>query len=147
MNSNALLARVLRIVGESRRQKHLIGEKYGYEGERGSGRILHVLTQGDTISQKELAAKLDIRPQSLTTALIKLEDEGFIRRERNESDKREQYILLTEEGKKIEKVLHAQFSEAAENLFSCLNEQEAEILGILLEKVTQSFASKEEETP
>ena len=145
MKSSVLLAKTLRIVGESRRQRYIIGEKYGYSGVQGSGRILHELMTKDRISQKELACKLDIRPQSLTTALLKLEEQGFIVRERNENDKREQYILITEEGKKIEKGLHAQFCEVADNLFSCLEDEEKETLSLLLEKVTRSFVSKEEE--
>lgn len=145
MESSVLLAKTLRIVGESRRMRYIIGEKYGFEGVRGSSRMLHALMQKDRISQRELAGRLDVRPQSLTTALLKLEEQGFIKRERNENDKRELYILLTEEGKRIEEVLHARFCEVAENLFSCLEEEEKETLGNLLEKVTRSFVSKEEE--
>lgn len=145
MKSSVLLAKTLRIVGESRRQKHIIGEKNGYVGGNGSGRILHVLMTEDKISQRELAARLDIRPQSLTTALLKMEEEGLILRERNECDKREQTLRITDEGVKVGESLHTQFCEVSDILFSCLTEDEKETLSDLLEKVTRSFVSKEEE--
>ena len=102
----------------------------------GTGRILTKLVhQGDGISQAALAEKINIRPQSLSEALTKMEERGWIDRRPNPQDKRGTLVYLTEEGRAQEKRLAARRSVAADHLFSSLNEEEKEALSALLSKI------------
>lgn len=50
--------------------------------------ILFILECKGKLSQKELAAKIGVTPPSMTVALRKLEEQGFIVREPDEEDQR-----------------------------------------------------------
>ena len=108
----------------------------------GTGRILSKLVhQGDGISQASLAEKINIRPQSLSEALTKMEERGWIARRPNPQDKRGTLVYLTEEGRLQEEQLAARRSTAAEHLFSALSEEEKETLSALLDKILAENAS------
>ncbi len=100
---------------------------------RGQGRILALLKLQPEIDQRELAAILDIRPQSLGELLSKLERQGFVNRKPSESDRRVMEIRLTEEGKKAAE--ESAPTEEAEALFACLTEEEQKTLAGLLERI------------
>ncbi|MBQ5412840.1 MAG: MarR family transcriptional regulator, partial [Oscillospiraceae bacterium] len=97
--------------------------------------MLHILSEEDGITQKVLAQKMHIRPQSLTGVLEKLEDKGLIRRQRSETDKREQNVFITDEGKKLSADLTAKRDRITEELFSILSDEEKAELYRLLTKV------------
>lgn len=60
------------------------------------GHILMLLKNNQGVSQAKLALLAGIRPQSLSEALSKLENEGMIERRANPGDKRETLVFLTE---------------------------------------------------
>lgn len=66
---------------------------------RGQGQILSVIRQHGTISQKDLVSRLDMRPQSASEMIRKLEKKEYITREKSEEDKRVMNIHLTTRGK------------------------------------------------
>ncbi len=111
----------------------------------GHGKILHALEQCDGLTQKELAARLEIRPQSLTEALTRLEEHGFITRTRSERDKREQLVCITERGREHSHHLQQLRRQTAGQLFSCLDEAEKRQLGELLGRVIDTFRETEGE--
>lgn len=66
---------------------------------RGQGQILAIIREHGTISQKELVSRLDMRPQSASEMIQKLEKKEYITRERSQEDKRVMNIHLTSRGK------------------------------------------------
>ncbi|MBU5360602.1 MarR family transcriptional regulator [Enterococcus raffinosus] len=66
---------------------------------RGQGQILSIIRQHGTISQKDLVSRLDMRPQSASEMIRKLEKKEYITREKSEEDKRVMNIHLTTRGK------------------------------------------------
>ncbi|CAH0121890.1 MULTISPECIES: MarR family winged helix-turn-helix transcriptional regulator [unclassified Paenibacillus] len=68
---------------------------------RGQGKILNILRQTPHISQKELVRQLDMRPQSASEMIKKLEKKGFIERYKSEEDQRVMMITLTKAGKVV----------------------------------------------
>jgi DNA-binding MarR family transcriptional regulator len=68
---------------------------------RGQGKILSILHQTPNISQKELVSQLDMRPQSASEMLKKLEKKGLIERYKSEEDQRVMMITLTKAGKVV----------------------------------------------
>ena len=107
-------------------------EMFGY------GRMLHTLIRNGDMTQKELAEKLEIRPQSLTAALEKLEAKGYITRVRSTEDRRIQMVHLTDEGKEIGSLLHNLRKKTANQFFDCLNSEEKQELLLLLNKVLEN---------
>jgi len=103
-------------------------------------RVYDIIRQKGSMSQAELLQMLDVRSSSLSEVLGKLEQGGLITREKNENDKRS-YILSVKEGAIPPFGDHEQCSAKGANaLFSCLDEQERNLLGSLLRKIIQAAA-------
>lgn len=139
VNYTAALFRRAFIASYGSPEKKLF-EKNGKNGDkpRGYGKILATLSRGDGITQHELAARLSIRPQSLTAALSKLEEGGYITRQRCVQDKREQIVLITPSGSVYSESIQNCRRQTAEEMFSCLSAEERKELCALLTRVTES---------
>lgn len=81
---------------------------------RGQAKILSILKDQPTISQKDLIAQLDMKPQSASELIKKLENKGLILREKSTEDKRVFLIELTDLGK-IESEKGSEFQPIALN--------------------------------
>ncbi len=115
------------------------------EGHRGpgQGRIMGMIARHEPISQKELLDMADIRPSSLSEILGKIEGEGYIRRQKDEGDKRSVVISMTDEGRGIVEQTMTARRDYAQALFSCLSLEEQEQLVQLLEKLAASWEQEE----
>ena len=105
--------------------------------EHGRVRLMNMLKENGELSQKEIAEKLDIRPQSLSELLVKMESDGLISRRQDKDDKRVIVVALTEKGEEQLVVLRQANREHAEKLFSPLTEEEKDALIAILKKLTQ----------
>ena len=105
--------------------------------EHGRVRLMNMLKENGELSQKEIAEKLDIRPQSLSELLVKMESDGFISRMQDKDDKRVIVVTLTEKGEEQLVVLRQANREHAEKLFSPLTDEEKDALIAILKKLTQ----------
>ena len=105
--------------------------------EHGRVRLMNMLKENGKLSQREIAEKLDIRPQSLSELLVKMESDGFISRRQDKDDKRVIVVALTEKGEEQLVVLRQANREHAEKLFSPLTDEEKDALIAILKKLTQ----------
>lgn len=103
-----------------------------------SGHLLHILEKESGVSQTRLAEMMDIRPQSLSEMLCRLEGEGLLERRISESDKRSSQVYITEKGRCVSGEMRARHEQFAQEFFSVLSDAEQETLSALLEKVIQS---------
>ncbi len=108
---------------------------------RGQGRVLAILKMRPQISQKELSYLLDMRQQSLSELLMKLEARGFITRSLSEDDRRVIIITLTEEGKNAASDT-AESDFDMDSVFDCLNSQEQAEFGRFFDRLTESIEKK-----
>jgi DNA-binding MarR family transcriptional regulator len=110
------------------------------EGEtvRGRGRILTTLCKEDGLSQKTLSDRLGIRPQSLSEAIVKLIDEGFVKRLPSDSDKRELLIFITDEGRKRGEEIRTRREIFANSFFSSLSDDEMDSLFVIMKKLEKN---------
>lgn len=108
---------------------------------RGQGRVLSLLRMQPEISQKELSYLLDMRQQSLSELLAKLERSGFITRKPSESDKRVTMITLTEEGRRAAESAGDKEVDLG-RVFGCLNEEEQRQFGIYLDKLANALEAE-----
>lgn len=104
-------------------------------GKRGQTRILRLLSERGTMSQRQLQDILDIKAGSLSEIVRKMESEGLLLRERHPGDRRNIMIQLTEKGIQTykENTLHLQEEESI--LFEALSRQEQQQLYTLLSKL------------
>ncbi|GEM_PF-2554025 len=111
----------------------------------GYGRMLNVLRHHPGITQKQLAETLEIRPQSLTVAIKKLEMMELLEKKNSPKDQRQKELYLTQAGIEAAIKLHNKRSKTAEKCFGCLNEEEKKQLYALLSKVSAYCRSIEKE--
>ena len=107
---------------------------------RGQGRVLALLKNRPQTTQRELQFVLDMRQQSLSELLAKLEEKGFIVRSKSPDDGRVTLIELTEAGAAaapdVEKI-----AEKAD-VFDCLDDEERTAFEDIVDKVSASVSAK-----
>jgi len=113
---------------------------------RGQGRILAVLKMQPEISQRDLAYLLDMRNQSLSELLAKMEKAGYITRNQSEADRRVVDIKLTDAGKEAAERA-AQQKEGDGDVFSVLGEDEQKIFGDYLSRIDAELEKRTGDEP
>lgn len=86
--------------------------------------VLFVLNCEGRLSQRELAEKIGITPPSMTVALRKLEDQGYIVKEPDKEDQRVIRILLSDKGKECIEELKGIMESMEELLFQGISPEE-----------------------
>ena len=113
-----------------------------YEGRGSQKRILIVLSETGTITQRELTQRLGIQPGSASEVIAKLENMGLVERTLSETDRRTADISLTEEGRGQAQEALRQRRQRHEEMFSALTDGEKEQLLSLLEKLNGDWAER-----
>lgn len=90
MNFNDLLTAFLK-------ENMLKGQAFSIVN-RGQGKILSILQETPHLSQKDLVSRLEMRPQSASEMIQKLEKKGLIERYKSQEDQRVMMISLTKAG-------------------------------------------------
>ena len=148
LTDEKLMRKLIRTANLARRAPKEDGEDPSH-APRGKGfwHILDMLTEGDGISQQQIADEMDIRPQSVSEALVKMEDRGLIRRVSSEADKRSMLIYITEKGMEQRKQLAQARILHAEKFFSVLSDNEKRELFAILQKLNQANKGKKHRNP
>ncbi len=118
-----------------------------YEGRGSQKRVLIVLSETGTITQRELTRRLCIQPGSASEVIAKLEQAGLVARSLSEADRRTADISLTEEGARQARAALEQRRQRYEEMFSALTEEEKGQLLSLLEKLNGDWARRYPEAP
>lgn len=139
-NNIELLEKFFRLSRLFHQNHHNVTEACGASCQ-GQGRVLAMLKAHPNISQKELAALLNIRSQSLGEILARLERNGCIRRAASEEDRRVLNVELTPKGREAAKRAE-QYKWEAANLFECLSSEEKVILSDLVDRLTSEFEKR-----
>ena len=133
------------------RMAHLIHEYYRANAKergagnplRGQGRVLALLSAKPETTQRELSYVLDMRPQSLSELLFKLEEKGYVTREKSADDARVTVVKLTEAGAAAAPDVDGINRQA--DALACLTDDEREQLEAIVDKVNASLANRLEE--
>lgn len=114
---------------------------------QGQGRVLALLQKHPVISQRELTRYLDMRPQSASELISKLEREGYLRRYKSVEDRRVMIVELTNLGR--EALNEGGLSEDRPILGSSLSEAEKLEFNRLLDKLGAELEAElgEQRTP
>lgn len=113
-----------------------------YEGKGSQRRILILLRETGTITQRELTARLGIQSGSASEVIAKLENMGLVARALSEADRRTANISLTEDGQRRAAEAMAQRQQRHEEMFSALSGAEKAQLLSLLEKINADWETR-----
>lgn len=116
-----------------------------YEGKGSQKNILIILNEVGDITQRELTERLGIQPGSVSEVIAKLENARDIMRTPSEKDRRTMDITLTPRGKVSALEAAEQRNRRHVEMFSCLSNDEKEILLSLLEKVNVDWKDRYQE--
>ena len=105
-------------------------------------------------SQRQLAQRVGITPPSMTVALRKMEEKGYVSRKTDEKDQRITRIFLTDQGYEMKKKVAEQielneryafmgFSDAEKCLFRRFMEQIITNISCIPEEKTENLQEKE----
>ncbi|MDO4503438.1 MAG: MarR family transcriptional regulator [Coriobacteriia bacterium] len=113
-----------RVLEERLERRHNQGNSpIKYSPFQGQGRIIMALSPDDPMSQADLARKLEIRPQTLSTALKKLESAQLITRSTHPLDARVYLVGLTPRGQDLKDRLSTE-EKYSGSMFEALDDAE-----------------------
>jgi MarR family transcriptional regulator, organic hydroperoxide resistance regulator len=130
-----LLAQVCRMSGHHIRSQM---EKIGLH--RGQGFVLIHLLHESGIPQRDLARSMHVSPASVTNMLQRMERDGWIKRQRDESDQRVVRVFASERGKRLRRDARRVFQEMEDELSSIYTSEEQATLKQLLTKLYEHYA-------
>ena len=107
---------------------------------RGQGRVLALLGAKPETTQRELSYLLDMRQQSLSELLAKLEEKGFVTREKSAEDGRVTVVRLTDAG--AEAAPSPEQMQRRTDALDFLTDDEQEQLESLADKVTETLEAR-----
>ncbi|MEN2257313.1 MarR family transcriptional regulator [Paraclostridium benzoelyticum] len=107
----------------------------------GAGQFMFLveLYKGDGRSQEDLAETLNIDKGTTARAIKKLEEEGFLTREKDEIDKRAYKLYLTDKGKSVKTSIYEVLSKWEIYMTTNLTEEEHDIVRTLLRKICMTI--------
>ncbi|MBC2254003.1 MarR family transcriptional regulator [Listeria ivanovii] len=100
--------------------------------------VLREIAENDGISASDLALCLLVNKSAVTPKLKKLEEKGYIRREKNEKDKRAIVLTITKKGKEIYQECEQKLENLVNEWLEILGEKDSEQFLMLYEKITKS---------
>lgn len=110
-----------------------------HDGKSSQNRILIILLEHETMTQRDLTEHLHIQPGSASEILFKMEQAGLIVRIPNKSDQRTSDVLLTQKGNDLALVSVEHRKKLYEKMFICLTAEEQDTLSFLLEKLQMDW--------
>lgn len=116
--------------------------RFLFEGKGSQKRILIILLETGGMTQRELTERLGIKPGSASEVIGKLENTGLILRQLSSSDRRTADIQLTQAGRLQAEEAAMQRSIRHQEMFSCLSEEEKNVLLTLTEKLNADWNSR-----
>lgn len=102
---------------------------------RSQHRLLMMLGENPNCSQNELAAALDISPAAVAVSLRKMEKKGYIKRETNPDDHRNNQVAITEQGNQLICKSIRLFDKVEYRMFDGFSEEELQIFHKLIQKM------------
>lgn len=119
---------------------HMI--RFLFEGKGSQKRILIILHETGSMTQRELTERLGVQPGSASEVIGKLESAGLIQRTQSSEDHRTSEIRLTDTGREKACEAAQQRKQRHQEMFSGLSEEEKETLLALTEKLNADWHSR-----
>ncbi len=122
----------------------LFGEYVGREleriGMRASYRhVMKPLMEHDGLTQLEIVNITKLKAPTISITLRNMEREGIVRREKNDNDRRETHVFITDKGRKMHDQILQAFDNAEKLMLEGISEKELDSVGKLIKKMTDNL--------
>ena len=102
-------------------------------------RVLFVLHEEKSVSQKELAKQLNVTPPSITSMIKKMENDGYITRKVDPKDQRVMRLTLTEKGESLIEYVLKTADEMDKKVFGGMSAEEKMLFRRLLMQIIDNL--------
>ncbi|MEO1702759.1 MAG: MarR family transcriptional regulator [Pseudomonadota bacterium] len=118
--------------------KHL-AETGTYAGQE---KIFMVLAKEGAMPPGQLAARLNVKPPTITKTMIRLEEQGYVARQASPQDKRQVVVSLTEAGQEIVSKIRSAMRDAEKEILDGLRKKERRELSTILANLNLHLLGK-----
>ena len=140
-NLNNVMEYIMRLSRYTRRNRNCPNGSKGYTPFF----CMKNISKCEGITAGNLASSLHVRPSSLTSMLIKLENDGLIERRKDENDSRAIRVYLTDKGREEIKKEHDQHRSKYDFLADELSAEETEEFCRVAQKIIDICDQREKE--
>lgn len=109
---------------------------------QGQPRILKTLYMKEPMTQRDLAELCDVDVTTISRTLDRMEEQGFLERQKNPQCRRSFLIALTKDGTQRAKKVIAAFEETDERIWYGFEEKEMEQLIMGLKKIYKNLSEE-----
>jgi len=106
---------------------------------RGQPPVLGVLAEREGVSHSELAARLDVRPATISKMLDRMERAGFLTRRPDAEDQRVSRVYLTERGRAVQCEVRRLIRTMAQETFAGFSLEEQALLSRFLLQIRENL--------
>jgi DNA-binding MarR family transcriptional regulator len=103
-------------------------------------KIVDFIGQRESCIMREISEYTQVAVSTMTGIVDKLEDKGFVRRERNDEDRRIVRVFLTVKGRKLYKSYVENYLELSRQMLRELSEDEQKTYLELMKKIARGAA-------
>lgn len=107
---------------------------------RGQAMVLCQVAKQDGLTQSEIAERLSVQGATITTMLQKMDDAGWVSRQRDAADNRLVRVYMTEAGIQKEREINEQFGALQTLAFKEMSQEELALLRRWLLRIIESIA-------
>ena len=118
-----------------REEMERIGMRYSYRY------ILQPLIENDSLTQLELVKITGQKPPTISITLRNMERDGIVERVKNDGDRRETHVSITEKGRKMFTKVLVAFEKAEKTILKGLTEKELAAMNSTIEKMIKNMKS------
>ena len=113
-----------------------IGMRYSYR------HIMKPLMDNESLTQLELVKITSLKAPTISITLRNMERDGIVRREKNDNDRRETHVFITDKGKKMYAKVLTALDKAEKTMLTGLSEKELKAMRVTLEKMSANLKSE-----
>lgn len=107
--------------------------------------ILQTLAKQDMLTSSYFANSMEVTLSAITNLSNKLVRKGYIERVVSETDRRQTYLKITEQGREVEQRMLERYRYLTDDLWSDFSDEELDLLIVSYEKMIVKMQSKSSE--
>lgn len=96
---------------------------------------LVTIDDNQPVTATQIAKNVHLSPSTVVGVLDRLEEKGFVRRERDRNDRRRIQLYITDEGSKLAQSAPSPLQDKLTGAFSTLSESEQSTLALSLQRI------------
>jgi DNA-binding MarR family transcriptional regulator len=112
--------------------------EYGFYA--GQDQIMLALNHEDGQTPGQLAARLGVRPPTVTKTINRLQVQGFLEKRASEADARQAHVFLTEHGRETIRSIEKSVRKTEKQAFRGFDKKEQKLLGKLLSRIEANLS-------